>query len=137
MDKSRLKIVRDPHLKQRTDVAISLAKRVAAGVVETDWDLDMAVRLVLSEHYNLPIFDPYFERPYDELAFEAFLIGERARKKAETPQDVVVKNLDEAAKHAAEGWEDDDEPPTLGEAEKKAMENFMKTGKFQHEGSKK
>lgn len=138
MGNDRLKEARDPHLPERTERARDLAIRVADGTVETQEDLEMSVRLVISRHYGLPMFDDYFEkRTYDELAFEAFLIAEFARRENERPQDAVVKNLSEAAKYASEGWEDEDpEPPTLGEAEKKAIGEFFKTNTFQGEKPK-
>ena len=79
-------------LEERLDAAISKAKKAAHGVVETEEDLDMHLRIKLSQHYGIPIFDTYLDRTVDDLAFEAFLISELSGKVTETPDKTIKAN---------------------------------------------
>lgn len=123
------KLVLSPHLEARLDAAIKMAERAANGPVITEDDLDMHLRIKLSQHYGIPIFDPYFEKPVDVLAFEAFLITELAKRENQTPGEMIQENSEEAADYASQGWDDAPEA-TLSQEEKNKMAEFMSNGQF-------
>lgn len=124
------KLVTDPFLEERLQEAQSRAVRAATGVIEDEYDLEIQLRCFLSDTYNMPIMDSYFDRPLDDLAFEAYLIAERNKIKNTQPDSLVKDSLEEAAEYAAEGWEDFEMPNPLSDEEKQKMTDFMNTSTF-------
>ncbi len=121
--------VAEPNLEERVNQAIERAKRAASGIIETREDLEISLRMVLSDHYQIPVTSSRLEMPIDDLVFEAHLIIERAKKAQETPADAIKENRDEAADYASSGWEDV-KPPTISDEERQRLKEFMTTGKF-------
>jgi hypothetical protein len=124
------KLVADPFLEERLKDAQERAVQAASGVVKNEIDLEIKLRCFLADFYNMPIMHRYFERPIDDLAFEAYLIVELNKQKQMKSDDLVRENIDEASDYASEGWEDFDMPPPLSDEEKQKMSDFMNTNQF-------
>jgi hypothetical protein len=123
----------EPYLDERLDLALEKARRLIQNKIESQDDLWMAFRIIISDHYGIPLFDKYFEdKSIDQLAFEAFFIKERAISAADTASKQISDNTD----LAAQAIEDDFaafekvDLPQPSEEERQRMLEFMNTGKF-------
>lgn len=123
----------EPFLQDRIEEARRYAEKVHNGLIDTEAELAMVFRMVISDHYKIPIFHSYFdERTFDELAFEAHLINLAKTPAIEQASSLISKNLAEAAAIAEQAWEDID-GLVPDEEELNRMINFMNTGKFEGE----
>ena len=79
------------HLEERIIAAKAKAQRIKKAIdIDTIEDAELVVRYVLSKHYNIPLFDKYFDdRTLDELFFEAELV---------LPEKPAVESASEAIK---------------------------------------
>lgn len=120
----------EPHIKERMDEALRLAKRAADDIVETIEELELRFKIAISDHYNIPLFSDYFQgRILDELAFEAYFLSERRAKQTQTVANIAVENIELAASEAMKQFEEF-EMPEVSEAEKAQMIKFMEENVF-------
>lgn len=71
----------EPFLQQRIEKAKKKAEKIISGQGTTEDDIVMQFRFMLSQRYNIGLFDAYFEeRTIDELAFEVFMWKELDRR---------------------------------------------------------
>lgn len=120
----------EPHLKDRMDEALRLAKRAAEDIVETEAELELRFKIAISDHYNIPLFSDYFQdRILDELAFEAYFIEERRTKGSQTVADMAVGNIEAAAAEVMKQF-DEFEMTEISEVEKAQMLKFMESNAF-------
>lgn len=121
----------EPHLTERLDEALAKARRLIDNKIESLEDLNLAFRVVISDRYDIPLFDPYFaDKTMDQLAFEAFFIRERQTTGAATASKVISDNQEEAAKAVEDQFAEFEELQKPSEAERKQWADFMDSGKF-------
>ena len=128
----------EPHLEERIIAAKERARRIKYNINITNLeDAEMILRFVLSRHYNIPLFDKYFdERTLDELFFEAELVLPEKVKTPEDISDTIKENQDEVSKltDEFEEWIDRSDAPLDPAAADdpffKLAKQFMETDEF-------
>ena len=128
----------EPHLEERIMAAKERARRIKYNINITNLeDAEMILRFVLSRHYNIPLFDKYFdERTLDELFFEAELVLPEKVKTPEDISDTIKENQDEVSKltDEFEEWIDRSDAPLDPAAADdpffKLAKQFMETDEF-------
>ena len=130
----------EPHLAERIDAVKRYAAFIKAGkdVVSLD-DAEMVLRHVISKHYNIPMFDEYFEkRTIDQLFFEVELIMPAKEITTGQISEAIKQNQSEIDAIADEEMEEWVEPQSnIPSVENDPIflmaKEFMKTGKFLNE----
>ena len=130
--------------EERCEVAKKVAWRVFNGVGETEEEHEFFFRMILSEHYNIPMFSDFFlNLTLDQLIFEVEMVRLRTQTKEDRVTDMATRpesqeeisglfdDLQEGDEKVDENWEEASIEDTSDVDE--AMQNFMDTGKFQGE----
>ena len=134
----------EQHLEERIKVAKAKAQRIKKAIdIYTVEDAELVLRFVLSRHYNMPLFDKYFDdRTLDELFFEAELVlPEKAA--SENISAAVEDNKEEVTEliNDFEEWIDKTDAPLDPAAQDDPFfdmaKKFMETGDFAGTGSNK
>jgi uncharacterized protein YjgD (DUF1641 family) len=123
----------EPHIVERMEAAKAKAAKVKSMVgVESDEDVENALRFIISRHYNIPFFDSYFDNlTIDQLAFESYLITDEKKEVAQK----VEEHQKEEVSEIMDNFEEFLNTSEQEDAEfLKMAENFMETGNFVGEG---
>jgi hypothetical protein len=117
----------EPYINERIELAKAKAQKVLTNP-ETEEELLITLRLFLSRHYGMPLYDEYFlKRTLDELIFEIELVRGVVKDSVSKTSELLSSNKQEA-EGLFDDWKDADisSSPELD----KAAEEFMKTGNF-------
>jgi len=123
----------EPYLKERLDAALEKARRLVQNKIETVDDLNMALRVTISEFWGFPLFDKYYDdKTIDQLAFEAFFIKERNTTGAQTVAQEAAEHTEDAVKAIEDDFAafESFEPKKPTAEERQQMLDFMSSGKF-------
>jgi len=126
----------EPYLKERLDAALEKAKRLLSGKTETLEDLNLSLRAIISNHYNIPLLSSYYDdKTLDDLAFEVFYLKERNTTGSQTVSQAAQDNPEEISKVIEDQFAEfeDFKMPEPNEEEKQRMKDFFNTGKFKGE----
>lgn len=120
----------EPEAEARAISAREMAERIFSGNYKDFDEALMFLRWVISRHYLIPMFDPYFkDRTLDDLVFESELI-----RLANLPPDKAKTEVVNANKKEAEqifdDWEDTPEPIQDTAKIDEMAKQFMATDKF-------
>jgi len=131
------------HLEERIVAAKEKAQRIKKAIdITTIEDAELVVRYVLSKHYNIPLFDKYFDdRTLDELFFEAELVLPDKTEQQQDPTEVIKENKTEVngIMDEFEEWVDKTDQPLDPAAATDPFfamaQKFMQSGDFAGVGS--
>ncbi len=147
-------ITEEVSIEDRIAKAQKLAKEIFNGEYDSMAKTELFLRVLISKHYNIPIFSDYFTNlTLDQLIFEVEMVKEmsstpeeRMKEKAEAnkeeldnlfadwdaediPQpDISSQNISNNPKD----WEDVTDKP-LGRSLDEEIKRFMDSGKFKNE----
>lgn len=126
----------EPAAEQRAKAAEAMAERIFNGNYDGFEEALLFLQYMISNHYGMPFFDPYFEnRSFDDLIFEAKLISLQRMPKEQQKAQVVNNNKKEA-EGLFDDWEKDDwakvenNPQVSEEVFDDIAAKFMETGSF-------
>lgn len=144
----------EPDVNARIDAAEESAQKVVDGEFADVDEYMMALRAIIADKRHMGFFDDYFKkRTLDELVFEATLVtakprdnvdyGSKLLKKDEKATAAITDDwdfsaIDKAQAPAAPAAPDQAAPVAVEETQfwKDAVD-FMKSGEFKQEGTKK
>jgi len=127
----------DGDLKQRIEKAQEKAQRIISGKTDDREEIMLSIRLVLAEHYNMPLFHKYFEdRTLEDLVLEIEIVTRNKVPGAERGSQLLSDNK-EQAEGMFDDWieEDMSEPPMSDDEWQETAKKFMETGEFTEESS--
>lgn len=120
----------EPYLIERMEKAKERAAQIIDGAYDDEESLFLAMRWIICQTRNMPLFDSYFEkRTIDDLVLEVEMI----RLSRQGSSDRGSEILKDAPKEESEGLFDDWVESDNSEAEKKFQEDakkFMESGEF-------
>jgi len=118
-----------------------LAKNVYNGSENSDFNtMEMQLRNVISVHYNIPMFDDYFDKlTIAQLIFEAELIILRTMPQEQKDQNIMQsKEAKEELDHLFDDWDEEEKnvwtdmdlDDKMKEQMDESVQRFVNEGKF-------
>jgi hypothetical protein len=103
----------EPFLEERIEAARQKAQRLRDGIVEIMEEFELSLRVFISTHYTIPLFDTYFEeRTLDDLIFEVEVI--KLKQSAAPSGSNTLKENAKEAEGLFDDWIEDDEKKAVG-----------------------
>lgn len=123
---------KEPHIPERIEAVKDKIHRIiyAQGEYESQEDFELALRILLSREYKIPIFSDYFNNlTLDQLIFEVEVIKNLTMTQEQKTSEIINENKEEIAS-LFDDFEESDNEIQQNQEIGNMYKEFMNSGKF-------